>query len=142
MFKIIDDTTAEYRTIDDHCLLATVQWDMIGVYSESEWYWAWSVVPPKPGTRPDVVRKVIQSTQALAQSFTQNDHIHFKSNVLVGYLLAKIADVLKYQYVHIQPASEPGMYMAFGIRSVQWAPYDADAHKVQLYYSVISGVRN
>jgi len=154
IFKIINDTTAEYRTMDDHCLLATVQWDFLALYHSAqnvqgpeqgsaqniyEWTWAWALIPPEPGSVQDVVRKIIQES-TLPKNFTNTPSIRFKDEILISYLLARISDMLKYPYIHIMK-NDNGAFTAFGIRKVQWADYNPEAHKTQLYYSTISSVK-
>jgi len=154
LFKIINNDTAEYRTMDDHCLLATVQWDLIALYhpliipnnddmednegakTVYQWSWSWGMIQPEPGSTPDVVRKVIQDSK-IPKDFTRPEVIHFKDEILISYLMARVADILKYPYIHIMNNGN-GSFSAFGVRNVQWADYNAEAHKAQLYYSVIA----
>jgi hypothetical protein len=136
-FKITSNDVAEYRTIDEHCLLATAQWDLIATYRTDSWSWAWSVVPPDPGSRPEIVRNLIQSSD-IPKNLTNGDFT-FKEDILVSYILARVADILKYTYIHVVPVGD-GEFVAFGIKNVRWANYDPVAHKTQLYYGTVGRV--
>lgn len=147
-FKIIDDNSAEYTTIDGN-VLATVKWDLLALYHEVptsdpesssyQWTWAWGLIPPNPDSRPDVVRKVIQAS-AIPKTLTENESFQFPNDIVISYILARIADLLKYRHIHIMPGDN-GTFTAFGIREVQWSNYDPDAHKAQLYYNVQANAR-
>lgn len=140
-FKIIDNETAEYTTIDGN-VLATVQWDLLAQYhpvtmgecSVIQWNWAWGLIPPASNTRPDINRKLIQCSD-IPKQFTETAAFCFSDEVLVSYILARVANLLKYRYVHIMDSGN-GAFTAFGISKVAWSDYDPEAHKAQLYYAV------
>jgi hypothetical protein len=139
-FEIISNDSATFAL--DSIVLAVAKWDMLGIYSKCEyqgrnayeWAWTWAVIPPsEKGSRPDVVRKVIQ---AKLPQFASSDSVVVIDPMIISYIQARLLDALSYEYIYVQKNGE-NSFVAFGIRNTNWKPYDADAHRSQLYYATL-----
>jgi hypothetical protein len=148
-FSIISNDAAEL-SIDSGLgypiVLAEAEWDLLGLYhpapgtSDADtwmWTWAWTLISPPEKSRAETIRNVVKKS---LPEFTVHESILLPDSMLISYIQARLLDLMKYQYIHIQNNGN-GAFTAFGLRNVSWKPYDAEAHKNQLYYTTLSGVR-